>query len=88
MSSNDQMRKRVRDVLIKAIPYIDPALSDDDDIYSTGVDSVNIALLITGIEKEFSLSLDDDMPYEKFRTITEISAYLESLMQNDGNTAS
>jgi acyl carrier protein len=86
MTSQQQIRKQVREVLARLIQdNIESELSDDDDIIIAGIDSVGMMMLITELEQTFSISLDgDDIPYERFRTVADIAAFIESILNRGG----
>ena len=79
MISQQKIRQQVRDILCRIVPGIDPGISDEDDIFSAGIDSVSTMMLITELEQNFSISLDgEDIPYENFRTVTGIASFIET----------
>ena len=79
MTSQQQIRQQVREILFRIVPGIDPELADEDDIFSAGIDSVSTMILITELEKNFSIALDgEEIPYECFRTVAGIALFIES----------
>jgi acyl carrier protein len=86
MTTQEQIRIKVRAILAMVAPGIDSGLGDEDDIFTAGIDSVTTMMLITEIEQQFSISLDgDDIPYENFRTIDGISTYIEKSISLDNS---
>lgn len=80
MTSQQKIRQQVREILFRIVPGIDPGLSDEDDIFSSGIDSVSTMMLITELEQNFSILLDgEDIPYENFRTVSGIASFIEDM---------
>lgn len=89
MDSQQQIKRQLRDIIVKVIPDINPDIGDDDDIFTSGVDSIGAMLLINEIEESFSITLDgDDIPFEKFNTIESIASYLGVVLQRDNTSCS
>jgi methoxymalonate biosynthesis acyl carrier protein len=85
MTSQQEIRQQVREILGRVIPDIDAELKDNDDIFSAGIDSVSGMLLITELEKSFSISLEsDEISYDNFRTVTGISEFIETILNRRG----
>lgn len=82
--AQQETRDQVRQILNRIAPEVTSGLSDDTDIFSAGIDSVNAMLIITEIEKGFDISLEvHDIPYERFRTIADIAAFIASIKSGD-----
>lgn len=62
-------------MLVRIVPDIDSDLADDADIFSLGLDSVSVMLLLTEIEQQYSISLkSDEIPFDQFRTVAGIAS--------------
>jgi acyl carrier protein len=50
----------------------------DDDIFEVGVDSISFIKVVLKLEEEFNVKFEDDnLDYNKFRTIKQLVDYLE-----------
>lgn len=88
MTSQQEIRRQVREILARIIPDIDAELADNDDIFSAGIDSVSGMLLITELEQSFSISLEsDEISYDNFRTVAGITEFIESILNRRGESA-
>ena len=79
--TQDQIRARVRDFIMKRFPVArDKGLSDDDSLMRSGaVDSLGILDLVAFMESEFDFELtDDELQEENFDCIASLATLVES----------
>lgn len=70
--------QKVRNVILRFLPGIDSqSLSDDDNIFNLGLDSINLVSLIFALQEEFELQFsDDEIDFENFKTVHSISGLI------------
>lgn len=77
MTTEDEIRQQVREMLGRVLSGLEPDFPDDADIFAMGLDSVSTVLLLSELESQYDISLvDDDIPYDQFRTIAGIAAFV------------
>lgn len=77
MTTEEEIRQQVREMLGRVLSGIEPDFPDDADIFAMGVDSVSTVLLMSELESRYDISLaDDDIPYDQFRTIAGIAGFV------------
>lgn len=66
--------------VIHAVSEISTDPSPDESLFDSGtLDSFTLPDLVTGLEKEFSVTIpDSDLIPERFDTVAKIEAYLDS----------
>jgi acyl carrier protein len=66
--------------VIHALSEISTDPSPDESLFDSGtLDSFTLPDLVTGLEKEFSVTIpDSDLIPERFDTVAKIEAYLDS----------
>lgn len=80
MTRQDEISPRIREIVCRILPGIEVELSDDSDIFAHGLDSVSTMLLIDELENSYGITLNaEEIPYEKFRTINDIAAFLAAV---------
>ncbi|WP_164779412.1 phosphopantetheine-binding protein [Paenibacillus kobensis] len=76
----DKVMDLLKDVLADEGDRIE-TIGPDDDLSEFGVNSVTFIRLVLALEMEFGVSWeDDDLQYQNFLTINNISRYVESTM--------
>jgi acyl carrier protein len=77
MFDESEIRTQVRAIIVRIAPGIDAGIDDDADIFAMGLDSVSVMVLLDELEEHYSISLaSDELPYDRFRTITGIATFL------------
>lgn len=57
-------------------------LGEDADLFDNGLDSVGFINIIIALENEYDIFIDqDDLELDKFSTVKNIRAYIESRME-------
>lgn len=80
---DEAILRDVRTIFKRIVPNKDISLSDDDDIFSTGLDSVTFLLMVTELENRFSVTLAaDEIAYDQFRNISGIASFIASRLES------
>ncbi|PSR16763.1 phosphopantetheine attachment site protein [filamentous cyanobacterium CCP3] len=67
----DEIREKTQAVLLDVLPDASPSdLSDDVDIFTLGLDSINAMTLIFNLQESFGIEFDtNEINFENFQTI-------------------
>ncbi|NEO30993.1 MAG: acyl carrier protein [Symploca sp. SIO3C6] len=70
----DQIKQKTQAVVLEMLPGVSSEeLSDDRDIFSLGLDSVNAMNLIFGLQDAFEIQFaTSEISFENFRTVSGI----------------
>lgn len=73
----EQRKAKIREFLARF--FRNHELADDDDIFSLGLVNSLVALqLVTFLQKEFEIIIDDDdLDFENFRTLNKMDGFVE-----------
>ena len=72
------LRQLIDDQLFR----LDPAVTDDSDLYEEGLDSMALMQLILLLEQEFGIVLDPaDLNRDNFASLNKLSHFIESKRQ-------
>ena len=75
------MLEKVKEALASQLEIDVAEISDDTDILDDlGADSLDVVELLTSLEDEYGFVITDDSVHE-LRTVAEIAAYIESMLQ-------
>lgn len=79
MSSLEEIQQKIRQVVLANLPKItNEELSDDAELFSLGLDSLNTVPLVLGLEEVFGFEFEmDEISYESFRTIADITELMK-----------
>ncbi len=75
----EEMNQKARNVVLGMLPDVgSEELTDDQDIFSLGLDSINAMSLIFSLQDAFSIQFDpSDISFENFRTVGDIVQLIE-----------
>ena len=83
MAANEALIQRIKDILRTSLKYdSDTPLADESPLIGGefDLDSLDILLVITSIEKEFGIRIrDDKMDRKAFTTIRTLADFVDSL---------
>jgi acyl carrier protein len=81
---DEHIKSQVRAVVNKVMLDRGGAISDRDNLFNLGIDSVAAMMLICELEEAFSLELSEtSLSYEDFSTIDGITQTIESILAKD-----
>lgn len=81
--ADNHIRQSVRESLARVLPDRSSDISDDDDFFAMGLDSVSTLLLITELENQYSITLAaEDIPYDQIRTINGFAAFISTTIES------
>jgi len=70
----DEIRQKIQAVLLAVLPDISSSdLSDEVDIFTLGLDSINAMTLIFNLQEAFGIEFDtSEINFENFQTIQDM----------------
>lgn len=70
----EEVKPKTQAVVLEMLPGVSiEELSDDKDIFSLGLDSINAMNLIFGLQDAFEVQFStDEINFENFRTVSKI----------------
>lgn len=76
----DEIRQKTQAVLLNVLPDVSPSdLSDEVDIFTLGLDSINAMTLIFNLQEAFGIELDtSEINFENFQTIQNLVRLVSS----------
>ncbi|PSN15081.1 phosphopantetheine attachment site protein [filamentous cyanobacterium CCT1] len=76
----DEIRQKIQAVLLNVLPDVSPSdLSDDVDIFTLGLDSINAMTLIFNLQESFGIEFDtSEINFENFQTIQDMIRLVSS----------
>ena len=82
MSSASHDTASLRQLIDDQLFPLDPAVTDDSDLYEEGLDSMALMQLILLLEQEFGIVLDPaDLNRDNFASLNKLSHFIESKRQ-------
>ncbi|NER80071.1 MAG: acyl carrier protein [Leptolyngbya sp. SIO1D8] len=72
---SENIKQTIETVVLDLLPNLKTGeISDNDDIFSLGLDSINAMSLVLGLQEAFSITFDaNDIDVDNFRTIASIT---------------
>lgn len=79
----EEVKQKTQAVVLEMLPGVSSEeLSDDRDIFSLGLDSVNAMNLIFGLQDAFEVQFStDEINFENFRTVSKIIELIQKKQQ-------
>ncbi|GAB4379770.1 MAG: hypothetical protein Kow00121_34590 [Elainellaceae cyanobacterium] len=76
----DQIRQKIQAVLLNVLPDVSLSdLSDEVDIFTLGLDSINAMTLIFNLQEAFGVEFDPgEINFENFQTIQDMVRLISS----------
>lgn len=76
----DEIRQKIQAVLLNVLPDVSPSdLSDEVDIFTLGLDSINAMTLIFNLQEAFGIEFDtSEINFENFQTIQDMVRLISS----------
>lgn len=86
MTNFSEIEQKLRPVLLAHLPKVtDEELSDDVELFSLGLNSLNTVPLVLALEEAFEFEFEmDEISYESFRTLADITEVIKNKLQQDG----
>ena len=81
MSSNDrEIKDKVKQLILEILPDVSlEELSEDSDIFSMGLDSINAMTLVNNLQSSFDIQLDtSEITFENFQNMRAIAEFVQS----------
>jgi acyl carrier protein len=77
--TSEEVKQKAQNVVLTILPDIGSKdLSDDRDIFSLGLDSINAMSLIFSLQDAFGVNFEtSEISFENFRTIADIVALIK-----------
>ena len=74
MNQIETIKQKIRKLILENMPNISAnELSDNVELFSLGLNSLNAVSLVLGLEEVFGFQFDmDEISYESFRAIADI----------------
>ena len=84
----DDVARRIRDFINDELLFEDIDVADDTPLLDDLIDSVGLMELVTFVEQEFELSVDQgEIDQRNFETVGAIAAWVEGLLEDKRSTA-
>jgi acyl carrier protein len=77
--TSEEVKQKAQNVVLTILPDVGSKdLSDDRDIFSLGLDSINAMSLIFSLQDAFGVNFEtSEISFENFRTIADIVALIK-----------
>jgi acyl carrier protein len=77
--TSEEVKQKAQSVVLTILPDVGSKdLSDDRDIFSLGLDSINAMSLIFSLQDAFGVNFEtSEISFENFRTIADIVALIK-----------
>ena len=74
MNQIENIKQKIRQLILENMPNVSTnELSDNVELFSLGLNSLNAISLVLGLEEVFGFEFDlDEISYESFRAISDI----------------
>jgi len=74
MMTIEEVKQKTQNVILELLPDVESQeLSDDKDIFSLGLDSINAMNLIFSLQDAFDVKFEpSEISFENFRTVSDI----------------
>jgi acyl carrier protein len=71
----EEAKQKAKNIVLTLLPDADDtSLTDNEDIFLLGLDSINAMTLVLNLQDEFNISFDaTEINVENFRTISDIT---------------
>jgi acyl carrier protein len=75
----EEVKQKAQNVILELLPNVEPQnLSDDYDIFSLGLDSINAMSLIFNLQDTFEVKFEtNEISFDNFQTVTKIVELIE-----------
>ena len=84
----EDVTRRIREFINDELQFEDVEVADDTPLLDDLVDSVGLMELVTFIEQEFELTIDQaEIDQRNFETIGAIAAWVEGLLEDRPSAA-
>lgn len=79
-SNNEEITEKVKQLILEILPDVSlEELSEDSDIFSMGLDSINAMTLVNNLQSSFDIQLDtSEITFENFQNIGAIAQFVKS----------
>ena len=83
MSNLPEIEQKLRQVLLAHLPKVtEEELSDDAELFSLGLNSLNTVPLVLALEDAFEFEFEmDEISYESFRTLADITEVVKNKIE-------
>lgn len=70
----EELKQKTRSIVAEILPNINQEeIADNIDIFSLGLDSINVMSLISNLQEAFDFTLEiDELNFENFQTVSTI----------------
>ena len=77
-TQEDSIQQKVQALILEILPDVNVEdLSEDDDIFSMGLDSINAMTLVTNLQETFGIQFDSqEINFENFQNIKSIAEFI------------
>ena len=75
----EEPKQKIKNIISRILPNVKSTEIDDyADIFSLGLDSINVMTLITSLQETFNFQLEvHELNFENFQTVSTILAMVE-----------
>lgn len=75
----EEIRHKTQNVVLELLPDVDrEELSDESDIFSLGLDSINAMNLVFSLQDAFNIKFEtQEISFENFQTVADIVELIE-----------
>ncbi|MGL6338578.1 MAG: acyl carrier protein [Waterburya sp.] len=75
----EEVKQKAQNVILELLPNVEPQnLFDECDIFSLGLDSINVMALIFNLQDTFEVKFDtDEISFDNFQTVAKIVELIE-----------
>ncbi len=85
----EELRTKTQNVVLELLPNVgSEELSDESDIFSLGLDSINAMTLVFSLQDAFDIKFEThEISFENFRTVADIVELIQKKKQLSTNFA-
>ncbi len=85
----EELRTKTQNVVLELLPNVgSEELSDESDIFSLGLDSINAMTLVFSLQDAFDIKFEtNEISFENFRTVADIVELIQKKKQLSTNFA-
>lgn len=75
----EELKQKTKSIVAEILPNINQEeIADNIDIFSLGLDSINVMSLISNLQEAFDFTLEiDELNFENFQTVSTIVAMVQ-----------